>query len=61
MIIMCAWCNKNMGQKKPLPDKTITHGICKPCADHLKANFKIIVPSWGDRVEIPKLNRTKVL
>ena len=31
MIRKCAWCNKSMGRKKPLADKSITHSICRAC------------------------------
>jgi len=31
MKIVCAWCNKDMGQKEPLSDKSTTHGMCKEC------------------------------
>ena len=33
MIRICAWCNKVMGEKKPLSDKSETHGICQSCLD----------------------------
>ena len=41
MILICAWCKEFKGEKEPLADTTLTHGICKPCADKLKANFKM--------------------
>lgn len=37
MKVYCAWHNKNfgeellMGEKPPLEDKSITHGICSVC------------------------------
>jgi len=34
MISQCAWCLKLMGEKAPLTDKSITHGICQEC--HIK-------------------------
>lgn len=39
MILMCAWCGEVLGEKEPLDDKSLTHGICKPCADALKAEY----------------------
>ena len=39
MILICAWCKKNLGEKEPLDNLDVTHGICKPCADKLKAEF----------------------
>jgi len=32
MKIICAWCKKEMGEKEPLSDTSITHTICKPCS-----------------------------
>lgn len=31
MIIQCAWCLRMSGNKVPLKDKRITHGICEEC------------------------------
>jgi len=31
MIIQCAWCNKYLGEKEPLDDKGVTHGMCPGC------------------------------
>ncbi|MDP2366232.1 MAG: hypothetical protein Q8M94_20970 [Ignavibacteria bacterium] len=39
MILICAWCRKDMGEKAPWSNKDITHGICKLCADDLKMKY----------------------
>ena len=31
MIRKCAWCQSYMGEKEPLNDQSVTHGICKSC------------------------------
>jgi len=31
MRIICAWCGKDMGVKKPFADNEITSSICKSC------------------------------
>ena len=31
MKIVCAWCDKDMGEKPPYEDKGVTHGICPEC------------------------------
>lgn len=31
MQIVCAWCEKEMGEKEPLRDPSVTHGICDLC------------------------------
>jgi len=28
---ICAWCNKDMGEKEPLEDESVTHGMCMEC------------------------------
>lgn len=35
MIIICAWCSKNEGEKQPLENKEITHSICQECSEQL--------------------------
>lgn len=31
MRIICAWCDAEIGSKKPLPNAEVTWGICRPC------------------------------
>ena len=31
MIRLCSWCQKIMGEKEPLDDRQVTHGICPEC------------------------------
>ena len=31
MKIICAWCDKDMGEKAPYQDHAITHGMCIDC------------------------------
>lgn len=31
MKVECAWCGKSMGEKPPLENKEVSHGICKTC------------------------------
>lgn len=31
MKVVCAWCNKELGEKEPLEDTSITHSICDEC------------------------------
>jgi len=40
MKIVCAWCGKDMGEKPPYDDPSITHSICEDCLRKtLKAAF----------------------
>ena len=51
MIMICAWCKMYLGVKEPVEKYETTHGICKDCADKLKAKYKIIGPLYWDDIE----------
>lgn len=36
MKIVCAWCGKDMGEKPPFEDKSVTHGMCPECYKKVK-------------------------
>lgn len=33
MIVQCAWCNKQLGVKEPVSDKSVSHTICPECVN----------------------------
>lgn len=33
MTILCAWCGLNMGQKEPVQDRRVSHGMCPECEE----------------------------
>lgn len=33
MIRVCAWCGAELGEKEPLEDRGVTHGMCEPCIE----------------------------
>lgn len=35
MIRECAWCKRILGEKEPLDDPKVTHGICENCRGDL--------------------------
>ena len=41
MIIICSRCKINMGEKEPLENKNITHGICTKCLEEYKKEIEI--------------------
>jgi len=51
MIVICAWCKKELGEKEPMENKTETHGVCCFCAALLKEKYKIIGPLYWDDIE----------
>jgi hypothetical protein len=32
MISRCAWCGQDLGEREPIGDGRVTHGICPDCA-----------------------------
>ena len=45
MKVVCAWCGKDMGEKPPLEDKSITHGMCEDCLKkELKSACRVVSP-----------------
>ena len=41
MIRLCSWCQTIMGQKEPLDDKQVTHGICPECQEELAEEARV--------------------
>jgi len=37
---ICAWGGKDLGEREPLEDNSITHGICVECKDKEIAKMK---------------------
>ncbi|KKM97309.1 hypothetical protein LCGC14_1169310 [marine sediment metagenome] len=35
MRVICSWCGKDMGEKEPLDNEEISHGICEECQERL--------------------------
>ena len=35
MIRQCCACKEILGEKAPLDDKRVSHGLCDPCRDRL--------------------------
>jgi len=40
MKIVCAWCKKELGEKEPLDDPRISHGICEECKQKMQQELK---------------------
>lgn len=41
MILICAWCKAVQGEKEPLGDKRLTHGICTDCAEKIRQESRM--------------------
>jgi len=42
MIRICMKCKKKLGEKEPLEDKSITHGLCDSCLNILLFNSEYL-------------------
>lgn len=39
MKVVCAWCKKDLGEKEPLEEKTVSHGMCEECYSSITAHM----------------------
>ena len=55
MILVCAWCNKHMGEKYSdfHPADTITHGICEDCMNNLFKKKQIDFTPFLNTISAP--------
>ncbi len=51
MKIVCAWCNKNMGEKNGRGVKGVTHCICKQCFAKFMAKVESNIGAGGEQDE----------
>ena len=51
MIIVCAWCKKELKLSAAWDVVTESYGVCKGCAALLKRRYKIIGPLYWDDIE----------
>ncbi len=51
MKIVCAWCNKNMGEKNGRGVDGVTHGICKQCFAKFMAKVEGTIGARGGQDE----------
>ena len=49
MRVVCSYCRKDLGKKPPLRDGSLTHGMCRPCAEHFGAQWGGL--SYGDYLD----------
>jgi len=56
VIAICSYCRKNMGEKYPFDEKSVTHGICPDCFDYYIDRVDgMSFDAYLDRFEIPVL------
>jgi len=42
MIRVCTWCREVIGEKEPLEDKSLTHGICESCLERERSKSGVV-------------------
>ena len=56
MKVICSYCRKEMGEKEPLDDHRISHGMCQECHDHYQKQISgLSLDKFLDRFEAPVL------
>jgi PAS domain-containing protein len=55
MKIVCAWCDKVLGEKNPsaTTDEVVSHGICQECAKKMLAPMAMPMTAFLDRFPAP--------
>jgi len=54
MKAICSYCRKDMGEREPVNDLRMTHGICPPCYEHMKARMRVKpLPEYLDSLSKP--------
>ena len=36
MKVICSWCKKDMGEKEPIGNNEISHGMCRDCREDMQ-------------------------
>ncbi|MFW5870215.1 MAG: hypothetical protein ACOCVL_00980, partial [Candidatus Sumerlaeota bacterium] len=56
MIIECAYCKMDMGEKEPLEDTRLSHTICEECREYfMKQAMGLPLGEYLDQYEKPVL------
>ena len=48
MNVICAWCKTSLGEKAPLENTCISHGICPECQKIIAADIRKEFPDASD-------------
>ena len=56
MKVICSYCRKKIGEKEPINDDSVSHGMCQECYDYYKEQVNgLPLDKFLDRFEIPLL------
>jgi PAS domain-containing protein len=52
--VICSYCRKIIGEKEPINDDSVTHGICQECYDYYEEQLNgLPLDKFLDRFEVP--------
>ena len=56
MKVICSYCRKRIGEKEPINDDSVSHGMCQECYDYYKEQVNgLPLDKFLDRFEVPLL------
>jgi PAS domain-containing protein len=54
--VICSYCRKKIGEKEPINDDSVSHGMCQECYDYYKEQVNgLPLDKFLDRFEVPLL------
>jgi PAS domain-containing protein len=54
--VICSYCRKTIGEKEPINDETVSHGMCQECYDYYEEQVKgLSLDKFLDKFEVPLL------
>ena len=54
MKVICSYCRKKIGEKEPINDDSVSHGMCQECYDYYKEQVNgLPLDKFLDRFEVP--------
>jgi len=54
--LICSYCRRELGEKDPLDDARITHGMCEPCLASFERQYDtVLLGEYLDRFQLPVL------
>jgi hypothetical protein len=56
MKAICSYCRQDMGEREPLDDPRVTHGMCESCALHFEKQWAgVDIGEYLDMLSVPVL------
>jgi len=52
MKIICAWCNKILGEKEPYGSGRVSHGICEDCRRKIDKEIEVVRKKMANKTSL---------